>query len=142
MRRGYRPRERSVKRAAQSRKYNVEKALYLQEHPFCQIFIARHGLDEDEVKRENGLLRRGGHTIVVPIATQIHHRNKRDGERLLDQRWWMSACQMQHDYVEANKSRSRELGLLLPIQADADGCWGAGQSALPTPEFLRVLAWR
>lgn len=126
------------KRAARL-EYCRQAAIYLREHPFCQIYIARHELREDLVVAGDG--RHRGH--VVPRATTIHHRNKRwTEERLLDKRWWMSASIPQHDWVENNKDTARALGYLLPMQADENGRWGDGNQAVETPEFMRNHARR
>lgn len=120
------------KRAAKAA-YTRDAAYYLARHPYCQIFIFRHELDEKLVIALGGNVR----GLIVPKATQIHHRNKRNtSERLLDQRWWMGASAEEHEWVERHKDEARELGLLLPIQASPDGVWGTGNRALPTEELL------
>lgn len=96
------------------------------------VYIARTGLDEQEVIAKNGRI--GG--FWVPRSTQVHHRAKRNGDRLNDERWWMAVCRESHDDVEKNKGWAREEGYLLPIQADADGRWGAGNQALETPALM------
>jgi hypothetical protein len=70
--------------------------------------------------------------VTVPRATQIHHRNKKHGKRLVDVRWFLAVSAAEHDWIEANKSQARELGLLLPVQADPDGRWGGGNVGLET----------
>lgn len=119
-------------RRVQNNGYTAARREYLAAHPFCQITIARQGLDEAEVVRASGWA--GG--IRVPRATAIHHRNKRDGARLTDTRWFLSTCWREHEWVEGDKQTARLLGFLLPVQADADGRWGAGNRGLPTPEFM------
>lgn len=123
-------------RAAERRMYNKDRDEYLKAHPYCQIFIAQNRLNEEEVISAEGFLR----GLCIPLATQIHHRNKTNGPRLLDKRWWMSACHEEHQYVENHKEESRKIGLLLPIQADAQGKWGAGCQALVTRDLLAVRA--
>ncbi len=119
-------------RAAQRRLYNLRRLRYLAEHPFCQIVIACRGLDEAAVIAGKGWVS----GFKVPRANQIHHRNKARHERLLDERWWMSASVDGHNYVEMHKRWARENGFLLPMQADADGRWGSGNQALETPAFM------
>lgn len=130
-------------RSGQRRMYNKDCFEYLLAHPFCQIYLARYRIDEESVialskESQSGIIFINGQ--LVPRATQIHHRNKARGERLLDKRWWMSACDLEHNWVETHKEEARKLGLLLPIQADAHGRWGAGQQALTTYELIRSLA--
>jgi hypothetical protein len=133
-------------RAAERREYADLRERYLREHPICQIWIAEHGLDEAALLRELDL----GHGSTlgaayysgerVPFANQIHHRNKCRGARLTDERWIMSVSQKWHDEVEGKKGWARERGYLLPIQADAEGRWGAGNQALTTPELMASRA--
>ncbi len=130
---GLRP--RAPGKIAAHRQYLQDKAVYLAAHPFCQIHIAIFGLDEALVIERGGKVSAGGQWFV-PRSTDIHHRNKRDGERLLDQRWWISCCRENHDLVERCKAWARDNGLLLPIQADSEGRWGTANQALTTPEFL------
>lgn len=140
IKRGGRLRSRSTKHAALDRDYTRRKAAYLAAHPFCQIFIARHELDEEHVIRNGGTITAAGPNgpvaITVPRSDQIHHRNKRTGDRKNDERWWLAACFEEHEWVERHKDVARALGLLLPIQADEDGRWGDGNAAQPTPEYL------
>lgn len=132
----------SSRRKTERAEYTREAARYLALHPYCQIFIFRHELSEEAVLRGKGQLVYMGKTIRVPRASQIHHRNKRDGARLLDQRWWMSASAIEHDWVEHHKDVARALGLLLPINATIDGTWGDGQRALETPALMAKKARR
>jgi hypothetical protein len=140
---------RSVSRArARDRSmYRRDVGEYLRDHPFCQIFLARNRISEanlalnswaDLAGRRYVLV--GGRTTEIPRAAQIHHRNKRHGERLLDKRFWMAASAREHEWVEAHKAEARELGLLLPIQADAQGRWGDGNQALTTSELIEARA--
>ena len=122
----------SDRRATERRMYNRDRGEYLREHPYCQVFIYRHALSEELVIRGSGFQ----NGFKVPRSTQVHHRNKANGSRLLDKRWWMAAAFEQHQWVEDNKEEARKLGLLLPIQADKDGRWGADQQAVTTRELL------
>lgn len=131
-------RQRSPRRNATQKEYAREVAYYLAKHPFCQISIARHELDESAVVAAGGRYGK----IQIPRATEVHHRNKRDGARLLDKRWWMAASRQAHDWVEDNKETARILGYLLPIQADEDGKWGDGNAGIETPAFMRSKARR
>ena len=125
--------------------YAKDRAEYLAAHPFCQIFMARNRINERDVldlysgwDSSMGYIPYRG--FRIPFANQIHHRNKAHGERLLDKRWWMACCREEHEWVENHKSEARRMTLLLPIQADKEGNWGAGQQALTTPELLNSLS--
>lgn len=131
-------RRSSSKRAKQNAAYLRALIFYLGRHPYCQCWIARHEIDEHAVIGNHGFF----HGKAVPYANSIHHRNKRDGERLLDERWWMAICDEQHRWIEAHKEEARLLGYLLPIQANSEGQWGIGNQALTTPEFMASKARR
>lgn len=122
----------SERRRKQRAEYAPGRLAYLQAHPFCQIWIARHGFDEARVIADDGWTPEGR----APAADQIHHRNKGYGARLTDQRWWMSACLREHEWVEGAKDQARALGFLLPMEADANGRSPGGAQALETPAFM------
>jgi hypothetical protein len=137
MRRATRISPISAAKAKESAEYRRKAAWYLARHPYCQLVIFLLGLDEGAVINNRGLLAIEGRRVLVPPADDVHHRNKRCSERrLLDERFWISASRGVHDWVEAHKDLARELGLLLPIQADEDGRWGDGNVGLHTPELL------
>lgn len=124
----------SAKRAEQNCKYIVAREGFLRLHPVCQIWICEKQYDESEVVAAYNAGQRTFRGELMPQATQIHHRNKRHGERLLDQRWWMAVCRANHERVEANKSWARDKGYLLPINADDDGkvCYGINEYQFAT----------
>lgn len=140
---------RSDRLARLDLEYARARAAHLAEHPLCQIAIFRAGLSESDVLAEAsragfdarfsyGIILRCGR--LIRTATEIHHRNKRTGPRRADRRWFMSACQDEHEWVEKNKGKARELGLLLPIQADSEGHWGDGYKALTTDELMKIAS--
>jgi len=105
------------KRAAMNREYSVLKAGFLWEHPYCQITIRFHNLDEQEVIRNDGfaiILLPGGAktTICVPKSNQIHHTKKPKCKYLNDITTWLAASPIGHEWVENNKREARKLGLL------------------------------
>lgn len=122
----------SKHRSSQRQTYTKNRTSYLREHPYCMIFIFRHQLNEEDVIANYGYS--GGRK--VPRSNQIHHRGKSVGEMLNDERWWMACSFPEHDWVENHKNIARELGLLLPIQANSEGRWGAGNQAWTTPELM------
>jgi hypothetical protein len=129
-------RQVSPELALERARYRRAIPAYLEAHPFCQITIALHGLDEQEVIARDGQigLRR------IPRANQIHHRLKRDGERLNRQEFWMSAAHGPHRWTEDNKKEARIVGILCPIEATPTGLLPAGRRCLTTPELMAARA--
>jgi len=132
----------SAERRDERKEYAKLREQYLADHPLDQIKIALCGFDEKRVLNwardqtpisASGIYYQGQ---FIAFSNQIHHRNKCFGDRLLDTRWWISTGNRSHDLVESNKSWSREVGLLLPIQADEEGRWGDRNQALTTKELL------
>lgn len=157
IRRGKPPRRVSSKRREQNKQYSGDRVLYLIEHPLCQIYIAEHGINEADAVaafRDQGgvagpacfgspfaaISRTSFNGHKIPIATQIHHRNKTRGERKLDERFWMSASPKMHNEVEDRKQWARDRGLLLPFNADADGRMPDGIRWMTTPEMIEFRA--
>ncbi len=147
----------SVKRAKEIRSYSRIRLEYLLAHPLCQITIAELKLDEKAVvaalERSGGAAGRADWAVAyyygpakawIPFATQIHHRNKRFGPRLLDTRWWMAACADMHravdDSILGRKSWARAAGYLLDISADEEGRTPGGGQAFTTEELLARAA--
>jgi hypothetical protein len=46
-------------------------------------------------------------------ATEVHHTNKRNGERLNDLHFWLAVSREGHEYIHANPIESKEKGWLL-----------------------------
>ena len=129
----------SKRRASQRAAYRRSEAIFLEAHPYCQVTIFRWSLNEAQVIADNGTGWIGTHNIHavhVPRATQVHHRNKARGIRLLDERWWMATCAGQHDAIEREKGWAREVGLLLPFEADENGQLPDGTICQTTDELL------
>lgn len=110
----------SKKRAGQNRLYAMLRPRYLNDHPWCQIFMMRFGLKEEDIKQYNGAYKETtndgmNYWKIVPLATEIHHTKKPKSTYLCDQSTWLSACREQHEWVENNKGKARELGLLQNI---------------------------
>ena len=129
-------RRKSPRREREDRMYARDRGEYLREHPYCQIAIFLAGASEVTVIEGRGYY----NGMRFPVSTQIHHRNKSSGPRKLDKRFWVAAASDRHRWVEDHKGDARELGLLLPIQADAEGRWGDGNQALTTEELLKKRA--
>lgn len=84
-------RARTPKRARQERQYLRDRAVFLAEHPNCEMRL------ED----------------CTAIATEVHHMRGRDGARLLDQDYWLPGCRSCHHAVTVNPQMAYDLGLSL-----------------------------
>jgi len=100
---------------------------FLNAHPCCQAqkFVWKLEHDPTQVM------------TFIHCANQVHHRNKARGARLLDQRWWMAVGPQYHEEIETRKEWARKVGLLLPLEADADGRLPDGTQCLTTDELLK-----
>jgi len=132
----------SLRRHRQEQQYSNMRRKYLIQHPLCQLTIAYHRLDEASVVEmgvpASGFMEFNG--IFIPFATEIHHRNKRSGARLVDRRWFASACRKRHTWVEGNKDIERREGYLLPFGTNFDGLAPSGEQCLATDEWLAERA--
>lgn len=103
--------------------------------------MARNGIDEVEALAVfphfcvGQVYSRG---MKIPMASQIHHRNKRNGVRLCKVEWWMSASHEEHEWVETHKDEARKQGLLLPISANPEGFTPSGERGVPTQELMAL----
>lgn len=46
-------------------------------------------------------------------ATENHHKNGRNGERLLDTNYFMAVCRQCHQWIHAHPKEAREVGWLI-----------------------------
>jgi hypothetical protein len=75
-------------------------------------------LDEYAVIREE-YLNENKHCVpcndhnIKTVATEIHHKNGREGERLNDKRFFLSSCEDCHRHIHLNPKESREKGYLI-----------------------------
>lgn len=84
-------RARSKKRAGQMRRYIPRARAFLETHRWCEFPLGCRAR-----------------------SRVVHHRRGREGERLLDERWWAASCHFHNDYAETRTGHSREIGWLLP----------------------------
>lgn len=137
-----------ISTALQQRKRLYAKAAdeYLAAHPLCQASLLANGIPElyalaNATPCQGGArIPFNGKTIFIPDSVEIHHRNKRHGVRLTDQRWFMAISRVMHDFIESNLSTARANGWLLDISANPDGMTPGGQQALTTTELFSQLA--
>jgi len=108
-------RRMSDRRLGQNSFYLYQIKRFLIEHPY---WLVENGVSEDEAKRQGGRVRVGGPDsplVAIPLATEVHHRNKRRDEDLLDQTHWLAVSRSGHEKIEQNKDWARSLNLLLPF---------------------------
>lgn len=78
----------STKRARQLKAYSLLRSAFLKVNDRC------------------------GFPLCEAFATDIHHKNKRHGDRLNAMEDWLPTCRHHHEYIHANPSEARRLGLL------------------------------
>lgn len=106
----------SARRREELAAYRAARLRFLREHPYCQVWLAERGIPEERAIRERGLFRFGPGVspVRVPRSDTVHHRNKRRGARLLDEREWMAVSWAAHRRIEQNKAWARERRYLRP----------------------------
>ena len=73
----------SARRAEETSAYLYRRRQFLLTHPYCQVWCAEHGIDEQDAIRCGGRIQMADKTAIAPLSTEIHHRNKRRGADLL-----------------------------------------------------------
>jgi hypothetical protein len=84
-------------RAKQLRVYAKRVKQWLREHSHC---AACAKLD----------MYRPGRPIIK-LASECHHIRGRNGELLLDERYWLPVCRKCHDWITLHGREARALGL-------------------------------
>ena len=105
-------------RLEQTAYYHYRIKGFLREHPYCQVFLAEHKISEEDAIKQGGRVRLGSPDspmVSVPLATQVHHKNKRRDVDLLDQEHWMAVSKEGHEKIENHKAWARSVGFLLPF---------------------------
>lgn len=82
-------RTRSLSRAKQERQYNKRVKEWLLEHEMCQV-------------------------CNESPATECHHQKGREGNRLLDERYWLPVCRSCHHYITTDSAEAIRQGYSLP----------------------------
>lgn len=93
----------SAKRKKEAAIYSKKRKAFLEARPYCMAFwlIVRH----------TKLMPMMGFYGTAPASEEIHHVAKR-GKNYLDESTWLAVCRWSHNWIEANKSTARKLGLL------------------------------
>jgi hypothetical protein len=84
-------------------------------HPYCQVWLAENNIPEEDAILLQGRAVLNGVTVSIPLSTEIHHKNKRRGDDLLDQEYWMAVSEDAHRKIESNKDWARAMNFLLPF---------------------------
>lgn len=129
------PRASSL-RSKQRRQYSKLRKVYLLAHPYCQSYIWRNKLSEEKLIVSKGVWYVNGFRCVSPPSTQIHHRNKANGSRLLNTDYWLAVCDSEHVTIEEFKDVARKVGFLCPINCKPDGTMPDGTKQPTTTELL------
>jgi len=113
----------SRKRIKINKEYSRLRAEFLLKYPYCQFFLAEHGLSEKDVHDVTGRGPVIGYVDPsnpfrmveerVPLATDIHHRKGR-GRYLLDTSTWMTVSRDAHRWIHDNPKEAMGKGYLLP----------------------------
>lgn len=82
----------SLKRKQQLSDYKFARIRYLIAHPMCGVEVMCGGASR---------------------ARDIHHKWGRNGDRLLDEAYWVGSCRDCHNWIHANPAKAKELGLLI-----------------------------
>ncbi len=136
-------------RASQLAEYRRIRAQFMRAHPLCQATLLASGIPEvyalDCWRAAGGILGHGlklmwnGLAVHVPASVEIHHRNKKNGPRLTDERWFLAVSGEKHDWIESHLREARALGWSLDISANPDGMTPGGTQALTTSELFARL---
>jgi hypothetical protein len=105
----------SGRRLMETSFYRYRRHQFLLAHPYCQVWLAENGVAEEDAIRLEGQAVINGVTVSIPLATEIHHKNKRRGDDLLDQEHWMAVSEDAHHRIESDKAWARAMNFLLPF---------------------------
>jgi hypothetical protein len=87
----------SKERAKQLRAYSKRLKSWKREHPHCAAC------------ERLAIWRPGRH--VIRLTADCHHIRGRNGELLLDERWWLPVCSWCHRFITEHGRLARQLGL-------------------------------
>lgn len=113
-------RKMSKRRQAESKEYMHKRAIFLAEHPVCQLWCAENGWTQVGGVYAQGIGEherfRSAQELIIrygaPESSEVHHKNGRNGKNYLDEKTWMACCTAGHRKIEANKSWARANGYL------------------------------
>lgn len=99
----------SKKRVKVNREYMKLRAEYLKLHPYCEWYMAEHGINERDALEHQGWYLNGR----IPMAQDIHHKRGR-GKYLLDPSHFMAVSRLGHESIHHNVADSYAKGYMLP----------------------------
>jgi hypothetical protein len=102
----------SARRLHESWLYEYRRKQFLAAHPYCQVWLAEHGVEEADAIHNGGRVEVNGTLLTVPLSTEIHHKNKRRGFDLLDPSEWLAVSADAHRRIESEKDWARARGYL------------------------------
>ena len=104
---------RSARRKKEGATYTKLRREFLTAHPFCQVWIATMGLDEDALKQWGGVYRTlNGAFRYAPRSEEVHHKAGRHGGNYLDVTTWAAVCRDSHRWLHDNPKQAKEQGWL------------------------------
>lgn len=116
LKRGGRLRPVSKKRIKLNKIYSALRLRFLQDHPYCQHFIAENNLDEKYVILCNGWAYIGctrAYLIKVPRSVEIHHTKGR-GRYYLDASTWMAVRANHSSFIHGKPKEAYAKGYMKP----------------------------
>jgi len=96
-------------------RYRERQRRFLREHPFCEFWLACRGATQAEAIAARGWVRCNGVWRRALRSSEVHHRDKRRGNRLLDETQWLAVSRRSHRWIEEHKRAARESGFLRPF---------------------------
>jgi len=104
----------SFRRRGELNRYGPKRKKFLRDHPYCQFWLAENSVSEAHAIAQRGRVRIGKDSakVSVPRSSTIHHRNKRRGARLLEERFWMAVSWAGHRFIEQQKKWARDRAYL------------------------------
>ena len=103
----------SKKRAGQNNTYSKLRKEFLAAHPYCQWWLAEHGLTEANVSKLGFVTLDDAVVANVPTAIDIHHKRGRFGSRLNETEFWMAVSREGHDAIHKNPNYSYQKGYMI-----------------------------
>ena len=113
----------SDKRKIQNAAYMKVRNAYLEENPYCEVWLQEHGLTKEDVDRDDGYAEIAVPTqsgclterrmVKVPLSTEVHHIAGRIGAKLCDPTKFLAVCRDSHSMIHRMPSWARANGYLV-----------------------------